>query len=99
MKIDDKGLPQESQALGSTQRTEADGRAGKMERRERTGSDTLELSPDARLLHQALAAASRAPDVRSDRVEAVKAKLAAGELGQDPGRLADLMIDDLLERR
>jgi anti-sigma28 factor (negative regulator of flagellin synthesis) len=36
--------------------------------------------------------------VRTELVEQMKQKLAAGEIGNDSGRLADRMIDDLLKR-
>ncbi len=45
----------------------------------------------------ALKATTEAPPVRADVVEAMKQKLAAGEIGKDSGRLADRMIDDLLK--
>jgi negative regulator of flagellin synthesis FlgM len=61
------------------------------------GTDKVEVSSDAQLLSAALKAATEAPGVRSDKVEAAKQKLAAGELGNDAGRLADRMIDDLLK--
>lgn len=62
------------------------------------GTDKLELSSDAKLMAAALTAASAAPSVRTDVVEAMKQKLAAGEVGNDSGRLADRLIDDLLSR-
>ena len=62
------------------------------------GADKLELSSDAKLMAAALTAASAAPSVRTDVVEAMKQKLAAGEVGTDSGRLADRLIDDLLSR-
>ena len=59
--------------------------------------DTVQLSSQARLVDQALRAASTQSPVRADKVESVKQKLAAGEIGQDAGRLADRLIDHLLE--
>jgi flagellar biosynthesis anti-sigma factor FlgM len=98
MRIDDKGLPQGLQPLGGTERTEAEVRAGKTAQRGQSGVDTVQLSPDAHLIHRAIAAVGDGPAVRADRVEAVRAKLEAGQLGQDLGRLADRLIDDILER-
>ena len=60
--------------------------------------DRVEVSADARLLGQAVDAASKAPDIRQDVVERAKAKLAAGEIGNDPARLADRLIDSLLSK-
>jgi flagellar biosynthesis anti-sigma factor FlgM len=61
-------------------------------------NDRVELSADARLADSAVKAVTRAPDVRQDVVERVRAKLDAGELGNDLNRLADKMIDNLLSR-
>jgi len=62
------------------------------------GSDRVEVSADARLLGRAVDAASRSPEIRQDVVERAKAKLAAGEIGNDPVRLADRLIDSLLSK-
>ena len=60
--------------------------------------DRVEVSADARLLGKALDAAAKAPEIRQDVVERAKAKLAAGEIGNDPARLADRLIDSLLSK-
>ena len=60
------------------------------------GADRVEVSNDARLMSTALQAASKAPAIRQDVVERARQKLAAGEVGNDPQRLADRMIDSLL---
>ena len=59
--------------------------------------DTVELSSQARLVGRALNEASAVPDVRQDKVDRARQKLAEGEIGQDAPRLADKMIDHLLE--
>lgn len=61
-----------------------------------TGGDRVEVSADARLLSSAVAAAEDAPEIRQDVVERARQKLAAGEIGNDPARLADRIIDSLL---
>ncbi len=58
--------------------------------------DRVEVSADARLLSSALSAAERAPEIRQDVVERARQKLEAGEIGNDPARLADRIIDSLL---
>jgi len=60
--------------------------------------DRVEVSADARLLGKALEAAAKAPEIRQDVVDRAKAKLAAGEIGNDPARLADRLIDSLLSK-
>jgi flagellar biosynthesis anti-sigma factor FlgM len=62
------------------------------------GADTVELSSDAQLLAAALKQTAGTTPVRTELVEEMKRKLAAGEIGNDSGRLADRLIDDLLER-
>ena len=61
------------------------------------GSDRVHVSEDATLAASAKRAADGAPDIRQDLVERMRAKLAAGEIGSDAGRLADRMIDHMLE--
>lgn len=60
------------------------------------GGDRVEVSADARLLSAAVKAAEEAPEIRQDVVERARLKLAAGEIGNDPARLADRIIDSLL---
>jgi flagellar biosynthesis anti-sigma factor FlgM len=60
-------------------------------------ADTVEVSADARLLTDAMKAASDAPAIRQDVVDRMRRVLASGELGQDSTRLADRVIDHLLE--
>jgi flagellar biosynthesis anti-sigma factor FlgM len=58
--------------------------------------DRVEVSPDAQLLTTALDAAQKAPAIRTELVERLKQKLNSGELGKDSHKLADRLIDDLL---
>jgi flagellar biosynthesis anti-sigma factor FlgM len=62
-----------------------------------SSTDRVEVSSDAKLMGAALKAATDAPAIRTDLVEAMKQKLAAGEIGKDSGRLADRIIDDLIK--
>jgi flagellar biosynthesis anti-sigma factor FlgM len=59
--------------------------------------DTLELSPQAHFVRKAMEAAASAPEIREDRVARARAKLEAGEIGQDALQLANRLIDHLLE--
>jgi anti-sigma28 factor (negative regulator of flagellin synthesis) len=68
-------------------------------RTERNDTDhTVQSSLDDQLMAAALKAATNAPTVRVDVVEAMKRKLAAGEIGNDSGRLADCLIEALLRK-
>lgn len=60
--------------------------------------DRVELSNDAQFVSEAIRTAGSAPDIRADVVERMRAKLAAGEVGSDPERLADRIIDTLLNK-
>jgi negative regulator of flagellin synthesis FlgM len=85
--------------LGATH-VQANG-AGRAARPEQTVTsqpveDRIEVSADARLVNDAVRAANDSPDIRQDLVERAKQKLAAGELGSNPERLAERMIDTLL---
>jgi negative regulator of flagellin synthesis FlgM len=66
-------------------------------------AEDVKWSSEARLASEALAAAKAAPDVRADRVAALKASIANGTYKVDSKTLADKMIsrsleDDLLTR-
>jgi flagellar biosynthesis anti-sigma factor FlgM len=100
MKIDGNRSAQDLDATKSTEAAQkvAEKRAAKKSEQPGTvATDTVQVSSDAQLLSAALKASTDAPAVRADRVEAAKQKLAAGEIGNDAGRLADRMIDDLLK--
>ena len=60
-------------------------------------TDRVQVSESATLAASARRAADETPDIRYDLVERMRAKLAAGEVGTDAERLADRMIDHLLE--
>ena len=62
------------------------------------GTDRVEVSNDARLVSSALREASKSPNIRQDVVARAKAKLEAGQVGNDVHRLADRMIDSLMSR-
>ena len=86
----------EAQQAQQLERTQS-GRAGKGRAAAQPG-DRVEVSNDAHLMSSALQAANKAPAIRQDVVERARQKLAAGEIGNDPVRLADRMIDSLLSR-
>jgi flagellar biosynthesis anti-sigma factor FlgM len=102
MKIDGKQYTQQAQdteATEATRKAAADAAAKRAASTTTTASkDRVEVSPDAQLLTSALAAAQNAPEVRTELVERMRQKLNAGEIGNDAGKLADRMIDDLLKK-
>ncbi len=86
------------QDAGQTQQVDAAARQRTQQGRGAEGGDRVEVSADARLLGQAVDAAARSPEIRQDVVERAKARLAAGEIGNDAERLADRMIDSFMAK-
>lgn len=84
----------------TTQRSDAT-RSGRTDGQPRStdapGSDRVDVSPAGSLVSQAMHQANTSPDVRQDLVERMRQKLAAGEIGADAARLADRLIDHLLD--
>ena len=76
-----------------TRQRETKGAAGKTTN---TTADAVHVSTAAQLATTAAQAASRTSDIRPDEVERAKALVASGELGRDPYRLADALIDRAL---
>ena len=98
MKIDGNRQTQDTEAAEAAKRTALDQavkRSG-TDKAAATSKDRVEVSADAQLLAAATDAAQKTPAVRTELVERMKQKLDAGEIGNDSGRLADRMIDDLL---
>lgn len=85
----------------STRRPEAteSGTAQGAERAGQAGADRVHLSSTAQLLATATQAANDAPDVRPDVVARAKKLLESGELGADPERLANALIDRALDQQ
>jgi flagellar biosynthesis anti-sigma factor FlgM len=73
-------------------------RQGRGTRSEGSGQDRVELSSDVELVSKAVKAAGETPAIRQDVVQRAKQKLMAGQVGHDTIKLADKLIDHLLER-
>jgi len=101
MKIEGQG-PNPLASANEAQSAQAPDRAqaGRTEGRRETDrhADRVVVSPDAQLFTSAVREVSRVPEVRQDVVERARQKLAAGEIGRDPLKLADRIIDSLLSR-
>lgn len=59
--------------------------------------DRTGISEEAKLLSEAFKAASGAPDVRRDKVEEIKARIAAGNYVVDAQKIAQGVIRDDLD--
>ena len=95
MKIEGNRPTQETESL-----TRADAKGTKSApNRAADAGDGVDVSADAKkaqgLVADAVKAAQALPDIRAEAVARGRAKLEAGELGVDAGRLADAIIDDL----
>ena len=86
------GIPtpvERTETAKSTDRAQNQAKAAK--------ADRVEVSSDAALMNAAAQAASDAPAVRADKVEAAKKALADGSLGADAGKLAEALIDHMMD--
>jgi flagellar biosynthesis anti-sigma factor FlgM len=61
-------------------------------------TDRVEVSRDAQLMTRALKAAGDSSAIRHDVVERMRRLLDSGELGKDSTRLADALIDHMLNK-
>ena len=61
------------------------------------GTDTASVSNAVQFANQAISASQASPDVRPDVVARAKQLVADGKVGTDPQRLADKIIDHLLD--
>ena len=64
-----------------------------------SGADSVRLSGELKLVDQAVRAAAVSVGIRPEAVERARGLLASGELGRDVTKLADTIIDSLLETR
>ena len=60
-------------------------------------ADRVEVSSDAALMNSAAQVANDAPAIRADKVEAARKALANGSLGADAGKLAEALIDHMMD--
>lgn len=99
MKIDGN---RQADATSDAEATRRLDQARKTERtageRQTDKSDRVEVSKDAQLMTSALKAAQDAPAIRQDVVERARQALEKGEVGNDSRKLADKLIDTLLNR-
>ncbi len=98
MKIDNTCANLE--AIAAQQAHAAEARDGKSAERSQSSAsaDQVSLSAGVKLANSAAAAAGQTSDVRPEVVARAKALLASGELGNDPARLADALIDHALDQ-
>lgn len=97
MKVNDALTPQNLPPVNEPEPIRpAGGSAGRVPA---AGGDAVELSPDIILADQAVRLAANAGDVRPEAVNRARQLLETGSVGTDLERLADRIIDSLIEHR
>ena len=73
---------------------EKDGRKEAVKTAQQPAGDRISLSPEAMLRTAAHSAATQAPDVRQEKVDAIKERIAAGEYTVDSKKIAEKLLGD-----
>lgn len=63
----------------------------------RSAGDRISFSDEAKLRTEALSAATSTPDVRREKVAAIKARIESGEYEIDTRKIAQKMVEEDLE--
>lgn len=93
MKVDDPRVPLGAHILPTSGEATRTGQGGRV----RPEGDAVTLSRDLRLAKDAVAAAAVSPEIRPDATARAREALANGSLDANVERLADALIDSLLE--
>jgi flagellar biosynthesis anti-sigma factor FlgM len=99
VKIDSYGPDLLNQTLDRVGRPTGDvpgASAGRMPARSAVSADEVRLSDDAQLMQVAMRVAQQNPGIRQDMVERMRALLEKGDIGNDPDRIADALLDRLI---
>ena len=97
MKIEGEPLGHiQTDATDRTSRATGDSTAGAAPAAPGPSTDQLKLSSDAQLLSAAVKAATSAPASDPKSVDRLRALLKDGQIGNDPHKLADAIINSLL---
>lgn len=62
-----------------------------------SSGDRVSVSSDAKLVAEAAKTAMESPDVRVDRVEALRAQVQSGNYNPDPRRIAQKLVESDLD--
>jgi negative regulator of flagellin synthesis FlgM len=96
--------PQTSEVAGRVKVTHAHspkgekaGEASSAERAASAGGASAEISEKGKEFAKAKAVANEAPDVREDKIAALKARIAEGKYKVDADAIADRMVDEHLK--
>lgn len=97
MKVESSNVTPGFNPTDRTERTGSGQAKGVPTGRRITEGDRVQFSGQSAFLAATQRAAAESPDLRYDLIAKVKARLDAGEVGTDAERLADRLIDHLLE--
>lgn len=100
MKIENQNLNKALIAEAQNARkADASRRTDRMGETQSVGQEDADVSfsSDAQAMAKAHELASAAPDVREDKIAALKARIESGEYGVSAEEIADRMVDDHLE--
>ncbi len=86
--------PYEGASLQKTQKRQAAASKGKEISKEK---DTISLSSEAKLLAAGLQEAQKAPDIRREKVDALKQQIAANNYMPDTRAIATKIVDEQME--
>lgn len=81
----------------SSEATAKTGKAKAKAKSQSSAGDRVSVSSDAKLVAEAAKAAQEAPDVRVDKVEALRAQVQSGSYNPDPQRIAEKMVQSDLD--
>lgn len=98
MKIEGNRPNVEASGAGKVETARTSSSKGK-DRADKAHGDAVTVSPDVALAQRAIDTANQPVSVRPEAVERGKALLASGSLGNDAGKLADTLIQRLLDNQ
>ncbi len=90
--------PQQLQKIYNQQRELLEEGGGRVERQ---SGDSMEISDEARMIHNIAAEMDDLPEVREERVQELRQQVQSGSYEVDPEQVAESMLDEIgdLENR
>lgn len=97
MAMEITGLVNSLKGYDRVEKTESSSRKGKDSKSSATRGDSVSLSSEAKLFSRGVSAAQDAPDVRSKKVEELKALVESGQYKPDLKRTAAKIVEEDLD--
>jgi negative regulator of flagellin synthesis FlgM len=92
--VNGRGKVNHTSAANNAKKTEKAAEASQSSRAVSTGDANAEISSKGKEFAKAKAIASDAPDVREEKIAALKARIAEGKYKVDADAIADRMVDE-----